>query len=116
MVKASFYAHWRRLLYKRERFWRRVEPAEDGFWIWKGSRTTNEYGFVMVMGVRIRAHRVAWIMTYGSIPDGLYVCHACDTPLCCNPLHLWLGTSEDNIRDAASKGRMKGRPKNPPSE
>jgi hypothetical protein len=33
-------------------------------------------------------------------------CHSCDNPPCCNPTHLFEGSTLDNIRDAAAKGRM----------
>jgi hypothetical protein len=52
------------------------------------------------------AHRMAWILTHGPIPDGLHICHRCDVPLCCNPSHLFLGTQGDNNRDAFAKGRQ----------
>ena len=52
------------------------------------------------------AHRMAYRLYVGE-PGDLFVCHHCDTPLCVNPDHLFLGTATDNIRDAMRKGRRK---------
>ncbi|MGC7464261.1 HNH endonuclease [Xanthomonas citri pv. citri] len=53
----------------------------------------------------VGAHRIAWQQAFGPIPEGLQVCHRCDTPACCNPAHLFLGTAMANMRDKYSKGR-----------
>lgn len=55
---------------------------------------------------RAYAHRVAWELTYGPIPNGLRVLHTCDNPRCVNPGHLMLGTQSDNIADSMRKGRF----------
>ena len=40
----------------------------------------------------------------------MIVCHTCDTPLCVNPEHLFIGTVHDNVKDRDNKNRQaKGR-------
>lgn len=94
-----------------ERFWSKVaKGAPDTCWEWQASRNNHGYGQFGIAspdGPRrmVGAHRVAWELTNGPIPDGQEVCHRCDNPPCCNPADLFLGTQQDNLDDAASKGR-----------
>ena len=79
---------------------------ETGCWEWVGYRNIDGYGDWKLPGSREhRAHRVAWILAKGPIPDGLHVLHHCDNPSCVYPPHLYLGTEADNGRDRAVRGR-----------
>lgn len=82
-----------------------AEP-NTGCWLWLGRRGARGYGQVGFRGFKTRqAHRVSWLIHNGPIPDGLFVCHKCDTPPCVNPDHLFLGTCQDNLTDMARKNR-----------
>jgi hypothetical protein len=61
------------------RFWNKVEKS-DGCWLWTSVRTPKGYGTIWREGTLVRASRVAWELTYGAIPDGLFVCPHCDNP------------------------------------
>jgi hypothetical protein len=94
------------------RFWSKVEKTPGGCWLWAGSRTGSrmQHGQVTIRslhGCPVKAHRVAWLLTHGDIPDNFCVCHRCDVPLCVNPDHLFLGTQKDNLQDASRKGRLR---------
>lgn len=87
-----------------DRFWTKTR-AEGGCLVWTGA-TSNRYGRVGVNRRSVPAHRVAWALTRGPVPEGLHVLHRCDNPPCVRPDHLFLGTPTDNMRDAARKGRL----------
>jgi hypothetical protein len=93
---------------KASRFWGKVDIQHiDKCWNWKGYINSDGYGNFSVDGKRRwHAHRVAYILTFGDVPEGIKVCHKCDNPSCANPNHLFLGTQKDNVQDAVRKGRM----------
>lgn len=69
------------------------------------NRHHNGYADFYFQGARQKAHRVAWQIAFGSIPQGLQILHRCDNMRCVEPSHLFLGTSADNNADMGSKGR-----------
>lgn len=86
------------------------EP-NSGCWIWTGNtfKARGGYGCFTCRpcGIRSeRAHRRAWELYRGPIPDGAHVLHRCDTPTCVNPDHLFLGDQAANMADKAAKGRQ----------
>jgi len=90
------------------RFWRHVHKrGPDDCWLWVGATHANGYGSIKKDRERGQwlAHRAAWHITNGSIPDGMLVCHRCDTPTCVNPGHLFIGTASQNTADMVAKGR-----------
>lgn len=82
------------------------EPNGNGCILWTGAKMPNGYGKILGGHGRILlAHRAAWVIAFGDIPDGKQVLHRCDVRACVNVMHLFLGTDSINAQDKAQKGR-----------
>lgn len=95
---------------EKKRFLMRVgEPTATGCREWTGSiRQVKWHGqWRNAEGSIELTHRAAWRIFVGPIPEGMFVLHKCDNPLCVNPNHLFLGSQSDNLRDMWSKDRAK---------
>lgn len=98
---------------RRERtereFWMSIEMS-GACWEWTGERDPQGYGrysFTDAFGKtrHVQAHRLAWTLTNGPIPDGLLICHTCDNPPCQRGEHHFPGSYADNRHDSDKKGR-----------
>lgn len=91
-------------LKRPELFWSKVDCEHpSGCWLWAAAiRQGTGYGHFQNQ----LAHRVAYELTLGPIPDGMWVLHTCDVKRCVNPEHLYVGTSADNTRDAVVRDRV----------
>jgi uncharacterized protein YerC len=87
------------------RFWSKIDKG-DKCWEWTGSTNIKGYGFFHLKDRNRAAHRIAWMIRSGDIPKGMHVCHRCDNRKCVKYSHLFLGSNQDNIIDAAKKGRL----------
>lgn len=88
------------------RFEAKIRKSE-GCWEWTASCAGKGYGQMKLPKQRRQeySHRLAYLIYVGQIPPKTDVCHTCDNPKCCNPKHLFLGTSHDNHVDMVNKDR-----------
>lgn len=89
-----------------KRFWSKVRKSnKNECWEWESSKDTGGYGCFWLNGGSRIAHRVAYKLTVGEIPNGLCVLHICDNRACVNPAHLYLGNHADNMADMERRER-----------
>ncbi len=79
-----------------ERFWPKVNKSED-CWLWTAAKTKG-YGVIGVGKSLHYAHRIAYELLVGPIPEGMELDHLCRTPACVRPSHLEPVTHATNLR------------------
>lgn len=78
---------------------------KNGCWEYTGARVSKGYGRFSIQRKHVYAHRAAYLLMKGQIPEGLLVLHSCDNPSCFNPDHLRVGTQKENLDEMRFKGR-----------
>jgi len=95
----------------KERFFKKIRKDEKtGCWMWTGGHRKNskgtKYGRHNIASGSIGAHRFSYLLHNNvTLKSSEYICHKCDTPLCVNPDHLFLGSHKDNMKDMVNKKR-----------
>src|SRR5215472_3186776 len=89
-------------------FWQRVKHKTHGCWPWQGGIQSRGYGTTWFDGKDCTAHRVAYVLTHGSIPNDSVVDHLCSNRRCCNPAHLQLVSNSLNIGRGSNKKHAGG--------
>ena len=92
-------------------FWARVDMTSDpqGCWLWTGNKCPSGYGSLKWEGKTCKSHRVSYILTGHTVPEGLVLAHSehcVGKRHCCNPDHLTPKTHSGNSTDMHRDGTM----------
>jgi hypothetical protein len=82
----------------RCRLQKTAQPQDNGCLVWPMRRNGAGYGCIGMGGRNMLAHRVAFILSKGPIPDGMPLDHLCRNRACINPDHLEIVTHTENVR------------------
>ena len=93
-------------------FWPKIDKSGD-CWEWLGVKVRGGYGRIGSRGRTLQAHRVAYELCVGPIPEGLVIDHMCHNPSCVNPEHLRAVTQKQNLENqsgaySTSKSGIRG--------
>lgn len=90
-----------------DRFWSKVKKSEDpeGCWEWIAGRSSNGRAAFWYEKRTLIASRFSYSLVFDDIPQGFFICHHCDNPICVKPSHLFAGTPKDNAQDCLIKNR-----------
>lgn len=91
-----------------DRLWSRVVRGEV-CWLWTAGKQGAGYGVFAFEGTKRLAHRAAYEVSVGPIPNGLVIDHLCRVRACVNPAHLEAVTPDENTRRGASFSGVLGR-------
>ena len=85
----------------QDRFLAKIVASPNGCWIWQSGTNADGYGLFRVDGRMVRAHRFAYELLVGPIPEGLELDHLCRVRNCVNPAHMEPVTHAENMRRGA---------------
>jgi DNA-binding transcriptional regulator YiaG len=98
---------WNKPLDDIARFWSYVDiRGLWDCWEWTGGLDSSGYGQFKFNGELVLAHRLAYELYYGPIPDGFQANHKCNNSKCRNPFHLYAGTQQENMDDKVRENRQ----------
>lgn len=92
-----------------QKFYAGVRVDAEGCWLWTRAKSGAGYGQLRVAGKVVYAHRFAYELLVGPIPEGLTLDHLCRVRACANPKHLEAVTLRANLLRGTSRNANNAR-------